>query len=744
MAEDTLDHDWLERLRLFNALDLETHLIEAGRLAPPIVCGSWAWFDADGIEGTLAERHGAINRARSLLDSDAVIVGANVAFDFGCLANADESLLPLIFRAYAERRVFDVQVAQALDAIAYGRLYIDPETMGPMRGRYSLETCVKQVLGRADAKSNDYWRKRYALLEHVNIADWPDEAKLYPVDDAVNTLEVARSQVAGQGAGATPGPHRNLGDLADQVETAFDLHLGAIWGLRTDRARVERLRARTEKTHAEFVKRFAAVGFFKKDEKTGEIKVDRRAVKRAIITAYSGGLAVAGCPSGCAGGKVLSEKSGKPVNCKTCDGTGLDVSGAPRTPSGGVSGDRDTLVESGDHDLTAFGENEAEKIRDTYLPFLESGVDRPISLRPNVLVASGRVSYDGIIQLLPREGGVRECIMARFGRVFCDVDFAAIELCTLAQVCLWVLGRSHIADTINATGDPGMLHTALAASMRGVSTEQMQAWLTGSDKVLKLEAKKYRQAAKALNFGLPGGMGAAKLVLSKRKKSEGSTTAPDGTVYPGVRFCVLLGGQEHCGVEKLREWNGREIPPVCKACVELVHTSLRPAWFRQWPEIKPYFDWVTSRVGEFGQGELPCFGTKRMRGGLDFTNGANNGFQALAADGAKNALRKLTRECYGVGPQGKDSVLYGDRPIFFVHDSIMAELREGTAHLAGPRMAEIMVAAMREYVPDVTVRAEPALMRHWIKVAEPHYIEDQAVPGGRKLVPWDDHNTYEF
>ncbi len=384
-------------------------------------------------------------------------------------------------------------------------------------------------------------------------------------------------------------------------------------------------------------------------------------------------------------------------------------------------------MESGDPDLMAFGESEAEKVRDTYLPFLESGLDRPITLRPNVLVASFRTSYDGLIQLLPREGGVRECIRARgawsgspIDYVFCSVDYAALELCTLAQVCYWLFGRSQMMETINATGDPGSLHTAFAAHLAGKTTEEMITLVKAKDP----NAVKYRQAAKAGNFGFPGGMGAAKFVLSKRKKSEGKTVAADGTEYPGIRFCILLADAERCGIEKVTAWKDRPTPPICRACVELVERELRPAWFKQWPEIKEYFAWVNARV-EAG-GEFPCWGTESIRGGLDFTSGANHSFQNLAATGAKYALRKVTRECY----LDRSSALWGTRPIFFAHDEIVAEQPAKTAHLAGPRMSEVMVAAMKEYVPDVAIVAEPALMRAWYKAAEAVHVDG-------RLVPWE-------
>lgn len=1166
------------------ALDLEGYLIEEGLLAPPVVCASVATFGPSGPEGRLvapgrtrAEKaRGAVSLARDLLASGLTIVGANNPYDFGCLLAEDPSLIDPIFKAYAEGRVHDVQVAQALHAIACGNLGVDPRTGARLKGsrggddeaaRYKLDLCVALVLGRDDAKAHDEWRLRYALLADMPVEDWPETARTYPVDDVVNPLEVAAAQLVGGGRGATPGPHRNLADLRHQCEAHWAMHLGAMWGIRVDGEAARELRARVERDHAAFVRRFAR--FFKPGGKE-----DGAAVKRAVAAAYGGELPP--CPR-CVAGKVLSEKTGNPINCQACAGTGLELSrSVPRTPAGGVQTDRDTLAESGDPELVAYGDNEPEKIRETYLPWLEQGVARPLTLRPNVLVASGRTSYDGLIQLLPRQvtcttcggrkrlgdgpcpdcggagtvQGVRECIRARgtwllprdevarmdararltMERVFCSVDYAAIELCTLAQFCLWVLGWSKMADAIRSSGDPGMLHTAFGASLRGWSPAEMAAAVKGGDKVAKnyrwaakacfhpdveiltrrgwvrvselaaddevaavdpskhvrdhsrggvemkcawcrstyhvkrseladghgrycsracsnagrgttpppldkefgkgpatmrvrwerplrltarkateglvrlksegvdlrvtpdhgmlaygstnelsrVEAKNFgsqrgwfnagrleggtwtpdarllrlavatqadgsyagdrirfgfkktRKAArlkcmlregeytqrwsgedgvtsftlsaeltsqvKALlddqkqftfewldltgalrdlvlnevvhwdatlsdrerfradaesplsgryfttqaqsadvvqalaavsgrktrlvwskgdetrkpcarltlrdkadtrggltpeilrydgdvycltvstgyvlvrdggvpvvvgqcNFGLPGGMGPPKFVFTQRKKSAGSTTSPDGAVtYPGLRFCILLGGAERCSVERASEWRGYEITPVCRACLEIVARDLRPAWFREWSEIKDYHAWVSALVDSGG--EFPCLvpgpdgpTASRMRGGLAFPAGANNGFQALAADGAKAALRALTRECYtGLrtelderllpvvesGPPRGSAVwtsgaspLLGTRPVFFAHDEIVAEMPLVGSDAAARRMSEVMVGVMSRYVPDVPVRAEPALMHHWSKNAEAAY------DGAGRLVPWD-------
>ncbi len=773
----------------FESFDTETHLLQKGLLCPPLVCGSFARYPEFRVEGAfLLSKEDTLAQARRLLTvaTDTVIVMANGAFDFGVLANEEPDLLRPIFDAYRAGRVYDLLIGQALDAVAGGHLSMDPRTGGPLSNngkqttRYSLNVCTDLTLNRQDAKHNDLWRKRYAVLERVPMHLWPAEAVQYPKDDAINQLEVGLTHM-----GIIPSPGytqpnvlRNLADQAAQAETAFDMHLGAMWGIRTNRARVEALSAKVEEVHRKMIERFTEVGFVvppvdelgKPNKNAG--KEDGQAVRRAVARAYGASGVCEICqgtgevPSRkqvpCRGVKVRARfqgclrdireqavytsefncevckdkgeitKLGALINCAKCDSTGYNLGTAPtlpRTAGNGVSKSRDTLLESGDDVLTDYGDNEAEKIKDTYIPFLREGLDRPINLRPNVLVASGRTSYDGLIQLIPRGGGVRDCFEARPGYWYCSVDYSALELCSLSQVCLWVVGYSKMADTINSTKDPGSLHTAFAAQMIGVSVDEMKARVKAGDK----EAKGYRQASKAANFGFPGGMGAAKLVLSKRTKNDGMTEGPDGRKYVGIRFCILIGGQRECGVEKITSYRKRDIPPTCIKCIEVVEQQLKPAWFQAWPEMAEYFKWIKNAT-EAQDGELPCLGpwikqggeTHRVRGGLGFCDGANTLFQGLAADGAKNALRQVTRECY----LDEESPLYGTRPIMFVHDEIFSEMPIEKAHLAGPRKSELMVSAMREYIPDVFIHAAPALSEFWYKDCEPVFT-----PEG-KLTVW--------
>lgn len=747
------------------AFDCETHLIQPGLLAPPLVCGSVAAIEAGVVQGALLDKVQSLDVFRGLIESDRIIVGANIPFDLLVCAvewaRRGVDLMPAIFDKFERGEVYDVLIAEALHGIANGHLGEMPDRSplkrddGKRTTRYSLFNVCGITLGRWNAKANDAWRERYAELEHVSIAEWPPEARIYPVDDAVNTLEAALVQI-----GAAPRPNGdvwvndNLHDLANQVYSAWALHLGAAWGFRVDAAAVDALEARVVATRAEKLGGFIEAGFFKLDvggrplvsDKTGAEKKDEALITRLTALAYGcSGVCVTCAGSGkvpgvtgcracnadgsdctaCAGaGKVPAlKKDGTPRSwkgCPACDATGLDLStgDVPRTDGGGVSTGRDALAESGDELLMNFAVfSEEDKLRTTYLPFLRKGTEAPLNLRPNVLLATGRVSYEDAIQQLPRKGGVRECMSARPGYVYCSCDYSGVELGTHAQSCLWLLGSSSLADALNGGVKP---HDSLGARLAGVTYEAMLA----RDK--KGFLNDCRQAAKAANFGFPGGMGAPKFVLTKRK-DDFDTVGPDGTVYKGLRLCVLIGGAERCGVVKVTSWGppGKERPtsPTCRKCIECAE-DLRKAWFEQWPENRLYFKLVADIVERHGYIEQHV--SQRRRGGVEFTAAANGFFQSLAADGAKLALRRVAREQY----VDRQSPLYGSRTILFAHDELIVEMPEDRAHEAATRLSEVMVGAMREFVPDVLVEAEPALMRRWYKGAE-------SVRENGRLVPWE-------
>ena len=74
----------------------------------------------------------------------------------------------------------------------------------------------------------------------------------------------------------------------------------------------------------------------------------------------------------------------------------------------------------------------------------------------------------------------------------------------------------------------------------------------------------------------------------------------------------------------------------------------------------------------------------------------------------------------------KPMMTIGCRPVLFIHDEIGMEVpfdekNPKGASDAAHRLSAVMVAAMKFYVRDVPVKAEPVLVRRWYKGAKAVY-----------------------
>jgi len=137
---------------------------------------------------------------------------------------------------------------------------------------------------------------------------------------------------------------------------------------------------------------------------------------------------------------------------------------------------------------------------------LEPAVEPRIRSRIDLLKRTGRVSYrNPNLQQMPRDPMFRGVFEVAPGKKLFTVDYSFIELRTLAAICYDMFGYSVLGDVIKAGRDP---HAYTAALINNIDFEDFLA-LKKTDPA---RYKKDRQSAKALNFGIPGGLGAKKLV----------------------------------------------------------------------------------------------------------------------------------------------------------------------------------------------------------------------------------------
>jgi DNA polymerase-1 len=229
-----------------------------------------------------------------------------------------------------------------------------------------------------------------------------------------------------------------------------------------------------------------------------------------------------------------------------------------------------------------------------------------------------------------------------------------------------------MAELINDGRD---LHYFMASVVAGVSYEEIQTHPRG---------KEYRQLAKALSFGFPGGLGAATF-----------------TAYAKATYGVTVSEDEAVSYKQL--------------------------WLATFPEMTNFFSHVSDQTS-FGEGfTVRQLRSNRHRGGATYCSGCNSYFQGLASDGAKEALWRVAQESYN----DTDSPLYGARPVAFIHDEIIMEAPISKVSGVAERLGEVMIESMKVFTPDVNISVEATAMLRWSKRAEPVF------DGDGKLLIWE-------
>jgi DNA polymerase-1 len=634
---------------------------------------------------------------RWLLKQEAAY-GLNVAYDVAvCLAEWPE-LFPEVFEAYNDGRVIDVGLCQQLIDNAHGKL----KTMQALYG-YSLAGLERRWLrrDRRDQKEGaSAWRLRYRELHPVPLVSWPREAVEYAAEDAIGAREIGVLQFNSE-------DNKYLRDTPAQSRSALALQLMMCWGTMTAAAKIETLRKFAEEKYWELSDELvkpehgSLVRGFSVKRNMQWTKDTTAARTRMLEVCRAHGLPIQLTDTGYKKYlKYLRENGGEEK-----DITPEEVFTEDELLQYAAI-DEDACQRTGDEILIAFSlRSQLHTLLFTHVEDLLRGVETPIQPRYTTMVDSGRTAcskgergksptngfqfqnpkriYMWIppgetkpVPLFPPGIGVRECFIARPSMWYADNDFSGLELCTGAQACIDLVGHSKLGDALNAGIDP---HLDFGAVLMGLSYEDALS------RKHEKEVKYHRQLAKIANFGLPGGL--------------------------GVRG--VMGFARGYGVV-LSEDDAKK---------------LKADWFAKYPEWRDYFAWIRqnleleievdsdneheARVNMRGAFEQLRVG--RVRGRCRFTEACNTFFQGLGADVAKRALWAVAERCYMQVP---GSVLYGVRPVGFIHDEILAEVNEDRAHEQAFEMAQVMVDAGNTLLPDVPVKCMPALSKYWCKDAE--------------------------
>ena len=564
-------------------------------------------------------------------------MGQNIAYDACvCIAHRKD-LVPLIFEAYANDGVEDVMLREML---------LQNEATGVPR-LVSLDDLCRKYLMRQLDKDEDGWRLRFWELHHLQLRDWPQRAVDYALGDATAPVEVYHCQDDRAMHSDTFKPSCREA----RAHVAFTLM--AAWGLKTDVRHVEDVRQGMLQMQAERRDELIRAGIMR------PTKEERAALAEEGITDL---------PKG----KPHSIKQAAMVAYLFENDADLPETPAstPEKPKYSLSQDvlatlnlplADTYLEY-KHD---------SKMLSAYLSKYMSGL---VQCSVNPLLTNGRKSLlQPSLQNLPTKGPLRESFVARPGKYFCAVDYAGIELRTAAQVDLWLVGYSRMAELFQQDPDAD-LHSRLAATIMGISEDEGMRLKAIDDPAFKEVRNKQ---AKRCIFGLAGGMGL---------KRFNETLLKEKVVLPWEQL------------ERMKE-----------------------AYLTTFPEKRDYFQMVSDMLprrkhpNDKPKTRIKGLVSGMYRGNVGYCQIANGYFSELMASGSADATWRIVRACYD---PSRRSVLFGARVVNAVHDENIVEVDRDGAHEQGEEIARIMVETMQsEYTPDIPISAEPALMERWYKDA---------------------------
>jgi len=329
------------------------------------------------------------------------------------------------------------------------------------------------------------------------------------------------------------------------------------------------------------------------------------------------------------------------------------------------------------------------------------------------------------VQQLPRdetpERSIRDLVLAPEGQLWFNIDYGYIELRSLAAVCRALFGWSKLAEAVieHTNGGPIDPHQRTAAAILGVSVEEFL-------KLPKDQQKKTRQAAKAVNFGRPGGLGDVKFRVYAKASYGVDFTVKEAkeakkkwlALYPEIE--LYLGDK----TEKAMKWqSGRKIE-LNWLRKKRLSDFLRSGNKKNFTdgELAEFWELLTY-LAEYKEDEqaladiakqrithrvinLLCYRactlTGRVRNNVKYTDGANTPFQGVAADGAKLALWNLMRKGYNV--------------LVFVHDSFAVAIDPRKSKQQTKAVEDIMCRSMEEVLGQgIPVAASGVLDTYWSK-----------------------------
>lgn len=679
------------------AFDTETFPIGEGECppAPDLVCLSYAYGKDRGL---LSANHDPVEAVFSkALGSDVIMVAQRASYDLTVLVRRYPALLPLVMDKIRREQITCTQIrAKLINLHLRGVVdhFYTPD--GSKRHiSYSLETQMRERFGvdrSEDKKGDDAPRLHYGLYADTPVSGYPEDFRRYAIQDSEDVLRI----YADQAESCVP-----LGNV-EYFRTGVDFVLRQMTcrGIATDQELVAEIRKHLSEELSE--ERLAPLFESGIVIPASPPQPYKNGAKAHVPECTGAARKTCECPVKlkAAVAEKLSTKALAEHVLETFPPEVIRYTEpSSKYPQGQLQVDRAWTDEvSGFDALVDLYAHRAglQKLVTTELPVLENPFVYP---NFSVLKKTGRTGSNGDKNYPSRNIQnphkiTRPCYRARDGYVLCSSDFDFLELCSLADKCVEVVGWSALADAINAGKDP---HAYLGAQLGSNLNKDFRVACHGFSKEARYDAFRamedhssslvaefyghYRWFAKPTGLGYPGMLG------------------PDTF----IEYAKAVFGIE--GIDRA------------------MAVRMRDIWHECYPEMEHFFDWVKTRLIQ-ADGTYSYWSKMGMlRSDCTITQASNGaGMQTDSAEGALLALYLVYTKCVD-----RKSILFGCHPLVFMHDEIILEVPITTPdlmHAQAYEFSRLMRVGMDHQLKHVRSGASPVFMRNWDKAAKAVFDED--------------------
>lgn len=733
------------------AFDSETERIEAGNIAPKMICATLCARGMDGeLDARLYGNHpddGLEGMLEWMLTyEDLRVVTQGGGFDYAVICRSFPRLIPLVYALLMSDRATDTLWREKLlNLSTTGRLdKMEMPDGSKVRISYAMEALSDSYLGVdlsvAKGDIEESWRANYGTLDGMRAADYPDEAREYALDDARYTYRIHEGQEGRKSEWSIASTETE----EFQLLKSFVLYMMSAWGIEVNPEATDVIEAATIKVMEENKDLLEDAGILRAEGRVGlPYKKD---LDRAmdLVRIEFGAEAYVGLEDftwECYANWLRDEHG---IKFKAAKGKPGSINkgvlqihlaelyqklGEIPSMTDGGEGEPQIKCDAEVHEYLATKDPVMSqyhervslgKIVNQMIPVLRSG---PVIYPSyNAVVETGRTSsFDGgkvkgskternypsvNIQQIPNEIkglDVRRCFRPRDGTVFFDVDFTGLELACVGHVTYGMFGESVHRDLYNAGVDlHGYLGTQLALGSPNDSHPMTAQFQAGCREEGILDDP---MACYDAFFLLKSHADADVRAFFKHFRSFAK---PVGLGFPGGLGPATL-------IEFARKTYG-VILTLDQAIM------FREFWRATYPEMPLFFDWVNTQVDQHNSsGEYYYESDMGMvRRGATFCAEANGRvMQTPGAEAAMAGTILLSRACYD---PTQESVLLGCRPIAFVHDQNIGETTKDSSLWAAQceEAARLMREGAELVLTSMKMRTDEALLTEvWTKEAEP-------------------------